>query len=94
MADDAQRRDLAEKLGYCSAIYRADRSRQDDPPHRHYLRVLYRKGADPKSNAHWLARLKTSEMCVRLFAERQQARREWIASGPRRGRPELTRLRL
>jgi hypothetical protein len=85
---DSRRRDLTEKHGNGSAIYRPDTSRRDDLPYRHYWRVLYPKCADPKSKAHWLARLKTSEMCMGLFSERQRARHEWIASGPRRSREE------
>jgi hypothetical protein len=32
--------------------------------------------------------LKTSEVCMGLFDERQRVRHEWIASGRRRGRQE------
>jgi hypothetical protein len=88
MSDDAQRRDLAEKLCSGSADYGPATSRQDDPPHRHYWRVLYPRYADPDTGAFWLAKLKTAEMCMGLFGERQRARHEWIASGPRRGRQE------
>ena len=123
--DDAQRRDLAEKLGYGSAttppgdltsptrqtppgldsnsLSSQERSNessqrspgywpatwsQGDEPYRYYWRALYPKYADPQSQAHWYAKWKTSEMCMGLFGERQRARHEWIASGPRRGRQE------
>jgi hypothetical protein len=58
-----------------------------DEPYRHYWRVLYPKYADP-AQAHWLAKFKTLLMSMGLFGERQQARHEWIATGPRRGREE------
>ena len=58
------------------------------PQYRHYWVVLYPEYADPKSTAHWYGKWKTSEMCMGLFGERQQARHEWIATGPRRGREE------
>jgi hypothetical protein len=54
-------------------------------PHHHYWHVLYPEYADP-ARAHWLAKFKTLLMCMGLFGERQQARHEWIATGPRRGR--------
>jgi hypothetical protein len=56
-----------------------------EEPYRHYWRVLYPEYAGPESTAHWYGKWKTSEMCVGLFDERQQARHEWIATGPRRG---------
>lgn len=86
--DDAQHRDRLDEVGYGSETSWLPTPRQDDPPYRHYWRVLYPECADPKSKAFWLARLKTSEMCMGLFGERQRARHEWIASGPRRGREE------
>jgi hypothetical protein len=86
--DDAQRRDLAEKVGYGSATYWPATWRQGDQPYRHYWLVLYPEYADPESKAHWYAKWKTSEMCMGLFGERQRARHEWIASGPRGGREE------
>lgn len=49
---------------------------------RDYQRAIY------PANMHWYATWKTAEMCMGLFDERQQARHEWIASGPRRGREE------
>jgi hypothetical protein len=58
-----------------------------DEPYRHYWRVLYPEYADP-AQAYWLAKFKTLLMCMGLFGERQQARHEWIATGPRRGREE------
>jgi len=84
---DAQRRDLTEKLAYGSATYWPATWRQGEP-YRHYWRVLYPKYADSKSKAHWYPKWKTSEMCMGLFGERQRARHEWIARGPRRGREE------
>jgi hypothetical protein len=60
----------------------------DDRPWRHYWRVLYPEFADPESTAHWYGKWKTEGMCMGLFDERQQARHEWIATGPRRGREE------
>ena len=60
----------------------------NEPPHRHYWRVLYPEHAGAGSTAHWYGKWKTAEMCMGLFGERQQARHEWIASGPRRGREE------
>ncbi|WP_156685603.1 hypothetical protein [Mycobacterium sp. Marseille-P9652] len=60
----------------------------EEEPYRHYWRVLYPRFADPGSTAHWYGKWKTTEMCMGLFAERQQARHEWIATGPRRGRDE------
>jgi hypothetical protein len=88
MADDAERRDLADKLGYGSGTYWPATWRPDDEPYRHYWRVLYPKYADPYAGAFWLAKLKTAEMSMGLFGERQRARHDWIASGPRRGREE------
>ena len=64
-----------------------------EQPYRQYWRVLYPEYAEPKSTAHWYGKWKTAEMCIGLFDERQQARHKWIASGPRRGREEPTRLR-
>jgi hypothetical protein len=58
-----------------------------DQPYRHYWRVLYPEYADP-ARAHWLPKFKTLSMCMGLFGDRQQARHEWIATGPRRGREE------
>jgi hypothetical protein len=63
-------------------------STYDDRPDRHYWRVLYPEYASPDSTAHWYGKWKTAEMCMGLFGERQQARHEWIATGPRRGREE------
>ena len=60
----------------------------DEQPYRHYWRVLYPECAEPKSTAHWYGKWKTAGMCMGLFGERQQARHEWIATGPRRGREE------
>lgn len=60
----------------------------DDEPYREYWRVLYPQFANPGSAAHWYGKWKTSTMCMGLFAERQQARHEWIATGPREGREE------
>jgi hypothetical protein len=60
----------------------------NEPPHRHYWRVLYPEYAGAGSAAHYYGRWKTAEMCLGLFGERQQARHEWIANGPRRGREE------
>jgi hypothetical protein len=122
MADDAQRQDVEDKLGYGSAttppVDRTSPTRQTplgsgpnfpaspgrtmqpspgywpatwrdgDDPYRHYWRVLYPEYADPKSKSHWYGKWKTSEMCMGLFGERQLARHEWIAIGPRRGRDE------
>lgn len=59
-----------------------------EQPYEHYWRVLYPAYANPESMAHWYGRWKTAGMCMGLFDERQQARHEWIASGPRRGREE------
>lgn len=59
-----------------------------EQPHRHYWRVLYPEWANPDSTRHWLGKWKTAEMCMGLFEERQRARHEWIAAGPRRGRSE------
>lgn len=64
------------------------RGRQGDQPYRHYWLVLYPEYADPKAKSHWYPKWKTTEMCMGLFGERQRARHEWIASGPRRGREE------
>jgi len=58
-----------------------------EQPYREYWRVLYPEYADP-ARAHWLAKFKTLLMCMGLFGERQQARHEWIANGPCRGREE------
>lgn len=65
-----------------------DDAQHRDEPHRRYWRVLYPEYADPKSTAHWYAKWKTSEMAMGLFGERQRARHEWIANGPRHGRGE------
>jgi hypothetical protein len=59
-----------------------------EEPWRQYRRVLYPEYAETNSTAHWSGKWKTGEMCIGLFDERQQARHEWIASGPRRGREE------
>ncbi len=72
-----------ERSGYWPATWR-----HGDEPYRHYWRVLYPVYADPNSKAHWYPKWKTSEMCRGLFGARQQARHEWIISGPRRGREE------
>jgi hypothetical protein len=117
MADDAQRRDLAEKVGSGSATtppgdltsttretslrlgpesqssqersgYWPATWRDGDEPYRDYWRVLYPEYGHPESKAHWYPKWKTGEMCMGLFGERQRARHEWIASGPRRGRQE------
>jgi hypothetical protein len=85
---DAHWRDLTEKLGYGSATYWPASYMPDDKPYRHYWRVLYPGYADPGSQVHWYAKWKTSEMAMGLFGERQRARHEWIAGGPRRGRQE------
>ena len=85
---DAQRRDLTEKVSDDSGTYRPATWRDGDEPYRYYWRVLYPEYGDPESKAHWYAKWKTSEMCMGLFGARQQARHEWIASGPRRGRKE------
>jgi hypothetical protein len=86
--NDAERRDFAEKVGYGAATYGPANWEQGEEPYRHYWRVLYPRYADPDAGAFWLAKLKTAEMCMGLFGERQRARHEWIASGPRRGRQE------
>ena len=86
--DDGQRRNLDEKVGYDSATYQPAMWRDSDQPYRHYWRALYPEYADPEFQAHWYAKWKTSEMAMGLFGERQRARHEWIASGPRRGREE------
>ena len=59
-----------------------------EQPHRQYWAALYPQYADPNSTAHWYGQWKTAEMCMGLFGERQQARHQWIATGPRRGREE------
>jgi hypothetical protein len=59
-----------------------------EPQYRRYWRVLYPEHAEPNSTAHWYSKWKTSEMCMGLFSERQQARHRWIGNGPRRGREE------
>src|SRR5947209_15165373 len=59
-----------------------------EEPHRHYWRLLYPEFADPSSGAYWYGRFKTLLTCIGLFGERQQARHQWIATGPRRGREE------
>jgi len=59
-----------------------------EQPYRHYRRVLYPEYAKPASKAHWYGKWKSTEMCMGLFNERQQARHEWISTGPRRGREE------
>jgi hypothetical protein len=56
-----------------------------EQPYQHYWHELYPEYADPESTAHWYGRWKTAGMCMGLFDERQQARHEWIANGPRRG---------
>ena len=56
-----------------------------EQPYRQYWRVLYPEFSDPKSTAYWYGKWKTAEMCMGLFDERQQARHQWIADGPRRG---------
>ena len=86
--DDAERRNHTEAAGTDSGEYWPTVWLLDDEPYRHYWRVLYPFFADPTSPAHWLGRLKTSEMCMGLFGERQRARHEWIASEPRCGRRE------
>jgi hypothetical protein len=60
----------------------------DEPPYRRYWLALYPEYADPRSRPHWYGKWKTAEMCMGLFGERQQARHEWIAIGPRLGREE------
>jgi hypothetical protein len=85
---DAQRRDLTEQLGYGSATFGPATWGQGDEPYRNYWRILYPEYGDPESQVHWYAKWKTSEMAMGLFGARQQARHEWIASGPRRGREE------
>ncbi len=42
----------------------------------------------PRRGRTWYGRWKTAEMCMGLFDERQQARHQWIADGPCRGREE------
>ena len=69
--------------GYWPATWR-----DGDEPYSYYWKVLYPRYADPDSGAHWLPRMKTSEMCMGLFGERQRARQKWIASGPGRSREE------
>jgi hypothetical protein len=59
-----------------------------EEPYRRYWRVLYPEFADPESTAHWYGKWKTALTCMGLFGERQAARHEWIATGPRRGREE------
>ena len=59
-----------------------------EEPYRHYWRVLYPQFSNSGSMVHWLGKWKTTEMCMGLFGERQQARHRWIATGPRRGREE------
>ncbi|MCV7441248.1 hypothetical protein H7K33_03325 [Mycobacterium paraense] len=59
-----------------------------EEPYRHYWRALYPEYASTGSTAHWYGKWKTSMMCMGLFGERQQARHEWIATGPRRGRED------
>jgi len=59
-----------------------------EEPYRHYWRVLYPEFAKPGSTMHSYGKWKSFEMCIKLFGERQQARHEWIASGPRRGRQD------
>jgi hypothetical protein len=49
--DDAQHRDLAEKVGYGSATYWPDTWRHGDEPYRHYWLVLYPEYADPQSKS-------------------------------------------
>ncbi|MCV7176140.1 hypothetical protein [Mycolicibacterium sphagni] len=60
----------------------------DEQAYQDYWRVLYPTCADPDSNAYWLARMKTAEMCRGLFRERQWVRDKWIAAGPSRGPEE------
>lgn len=60
----------------------------NEEPYRSYWQVLYPQFANPDSASHWYGKWKTAEMCMGLFAERQQARHEWIATGPRRGHAE------
>jgi hypothetical protein len=69
--------------GYSPASWR-----EGDEPYRYYWRELYPEYADPDAGVHWYAKWKTTEMAMGLFGERQRARHEWIASGPRRGRLE------
>jgi hypothetical protein len=57
------------------------------PPHTH-LPGRETRACQPKSKSHWYGKWKTREMCMGLFGERQRARHEWIANGPRRGREE------
>lgn len=58
----------------------------NEEPYRHYWHVLYPEYSEAGSTVHWYGRWKTTEMCMGLFGERQQARHAWIATGPRRGR--------
>ncbi|MGO9152170.1 hypothetical protein [Mycobacterium sp.] len=60
----------------------------NEPQYRDYWRVLYPEYAEPQSTGHWYGKWKTAAMCMGLYDERQQARHEWIATGPRRGREE------
>jgi hypothetical protein len=59
-----------------------------EQPYENYWHILYPRYADPDSGAYWYGRWKTAGMCMGLFDERQQARHEWIATGPRKGREE------
>ena len=51
------------------------------------LDQIHARIAVDRITAHWYGKWKTTEVCMGLFNERQQARHEWIANRPRR-RPE------
>ena len=59
-----------------------------EQPYGQYLRVHYPEYAEAGSKARRYGGWKAGEMCMGRYDERQQARHEWIASGPRRGREE------
>jgi hypothetical protein len=60
----------------------------EEEPWRSYWSVLFPEFAAPGSTMHWYGKWKTAQTCMGIFGERQQARHEWISSGPRRGRTE------
>ena len=59
-----------------------------EQPYRHYWRVLYPGVRRTRVEVALVPEVKAAEMCMGLFDERQQARHEWIANGPRRGSEE------
>src|ERR1700742_935251 len=79
--------DYSVPQGYSSGYWPASWM-EGDEPYRYYWRVLYPQYTEREPQVHWYAKWKTSEMAMGLFGARQQARHEWIASGPRRGRNE------